>query len=122
MGLRGLDQLRRAISHERLDAYTTPTSVARAGKACLVAGSEAAMLEYLKEYMPDSWNRNDIRKIRFGEIMRGMELGGSYAFDKESYGRYYVQVHKVGLTTMEADFDEANANGHKFLMVETARS
>jgi hypothetical protein len=102
--------------------YAPSNALVCSNKACLVAGSEAAMLEYLKESMPDSWNRNDIRKIRFGEILRGMDRGGSYAFDKEAYGRYYVQACKQGLSTFDADFEEANTNGQRFLLVEAAFS
>ncbi len=103
-------------------AYAEPMAMVCTGKACLVAGSEVALLEYLKESMPNSWNRNVIRKIRFGEILQGMELGGSYAFDKEAYGRYYVQARKQGFSVLDADFEEAHANGQRFLMVETTLS
>ena len=47
------------------------------------------MRDYIKESMPDSWQRNVIKKIRFGEVLHGMVLGGAYAFDEEAYDRYW---------------------------------
>ena len=35
-------------------------------------------------------NQKDIiKKTRFGEIINGMRQGGAYAFDEESYNRFY---------------------------------
>jgi hypothetical protein len=102
-------------------AYAPPSAVVCIGKACLVAGSETTMRDYIKESMPDSWQRNVIKKVRFGSVIHGMNLCGAYAFDEEAYGRYYVLAKEEGLPALEADFEEAHARGQKFLMVETTR-
>lgn len=102
-------------------AYAPPNAVVCTGKACLVAGSETTMGDYIKESMPDSWQRNVIKKVRFGEVLHGMALGGAYAFDEEAYSRYYVLAREEGIPAWEADFEEAHARGQRFLMVETTR-
>ena len=68
------------------------------GKAMVVAGSE----DSLKSYMGDISDAAEIRrfkikKTRFGDIMNGMSMGGEYAFDKESYGRFLPLSKKAGL-------------------------
>ena len=103
-------------------AYVPPNAVVCTGRACLVAGSEATMRDYIKESMPDSWQRNVIKKIRFGELLHGMDLGSAYAFDEEAYGRYYALAREEGIPAWETDFEEARARGQRFLMIETTRS
>lgn len=48
--------------------------------------------------------RHTIRKTRFGEIMRGLNLGAAYAFDEASYGRFLPLGRAAGLALADADF------------------
>lgn len=55
---------------------------------------------------------------RFGEIMRGLQLGAAYAFDKESYGRFYPLARKEGLPVAEGDFKEQKSKDFWFFTVQ----
>ena len=57
--------------------------------ACVVAGSEAMMTKHIAEINLSNKSQITVKKTRFGEIVQGMRLGGKYAFDKESYSRFY---------------------------------
>ncbi len=57
------------------------------GDACIISGSEEMMRSYLCEI--DGGANFAIKKTRFGEIVEGIKRGGAYAFDKESYDRFY---------------------------------
>ena len=58
------------------------------GDACIIAGSEELMKTYLRKLSSCCFDRNIIKKTRFGEIINGIKLGGAYAFDQESYSRF----------------------------------
>jgi hypothetical protein len=100
-------------------AYSSPVSVACTGSehACVIAGSESAMRRYLSEL--DVEGRHTVRKTRFGEIIKGMMLGGAYAFDEESYGRFLPLGRDAGLPLAEADFKRS---GQRFFTVQVAPS
>jgi len=103
-------------------AFSAPTQVVCTGLACVIAGSEAAMKEYLRELDPGGRTGHTIRKTRFGEILQGLRLGGAYAFDSESYGRFYPLARMEGLEVKEANFEEARRRGDKFFTVQLAGS
>ena len=94
-------------------AYSSPQAVVCTGKACVISGSEQAMRTYLSE--PDTATRHTIRKTRFGEIMQGLSLGGAYAFDEESYGRFLPLGRAAGLALTDADFSR---HKERFLTVQ----
>ena len=88
-------------------AYFTPTRVVCVDvDACVVSGSSAAMEGYVVELDPAGAARVTVKKTRFGEIMEGLALGAAYAFDKESYARFYPLALEAGLPVAAADFDE----------------
>lgn len=58
------------------------------GDACIIAGSEELMKGYLRNLSGND-ERDVIQKVRFGEVLEGLRLGGAYAFDEESYGRFF---------------------------------
>jgi hypothetical protein len=103
-------------------AYAAPTQVVCTGDACVIAGSEAAMRRHLDELDPGGRISHTIRKTRFGEILQGLRLGAAYAFDSESYGRFYPLARMAQLDVQEADFDAANRRGDKFFTVQLAGS
>lgn len=84
--------------------------------ACLIAGSESSMKKYLTEIDQDKNKNLSIGKVRFGDILKAMELGARYAFDKESYSRFYPLGIKNKLMLAEADFNEEE--GKKFFTVQ----
>jgi len=99
-------------------AYLTKLQVVcTEGKACLIAGSEHSIKEYINEIHPGHASEHTIRKTRFGEIKQGLLLGAAYAFDKKSYGRFYPLAKKDGLNVQEADFSNQENKGNRFLLV-----
>ena len=84
--------------------------------ACLIAGSEKEMSRYLIDLEVENSSAITIRKVRFGDIIKGMKLGGKYAFDKNAYERFFPLGKKIGLQLVEADFNEEE--GRKFFTVK----
>jgi len=82
--------------------------------ACVVAGSSEAMARYLGEVAPDAGNVI-VSKTRFGDILRGLQLGAAYAFDKEAYARFYPLAYEAGLPVQPAQFDPQQ--GRRFFTV-----
>lgn len=59
-------------------AYFSPTQVVCSDvAACVVAGSIQAMEEYLAEIDPRRAPKATVKKTRFGEIKRGLQLGAA---------------------------------------------
>lgn len=77
-------------------SYTAAGNVSCDGDACIIAGSEELIKQYL-EKMPKSSQRDIIKKTRFGEIIEGLRRGGEYAFDEESYKRFlhFAKMNKM---------------------------
>jgi hypothetical protein len=85
--------------------------------ACVIAGSEQGMKEYLVEEVGQSSEEATIRKTRFAEIAQGLSVGAAYAFDRESYERFFPLARQAGLPVAEADFDDAESKGNRFFTV-----
>jgi len=85
------------------------------GDSCLIVGSIERMEEYLKEQGADK-NKFSIKKTRYGEIKRGIELGAAYSFDEEAYSRFYPIGKAEGLDLKEWDKNEAN-KGKKYVTI-----
>ena len=64
--------------------------------ACLIAGSEEAMREYVREFTGQTADKHTIRKTRFGEILDGIRIGAAYAFDEEAYSRFLPLARGAG--------------------------
>ena len=99
-------------------AYASPTEVVCTGKACVISGSQRAMCDYIAEIDPDGWKKNTIKKTRFGEILRGLQLGAAYAFDKESCAKFYPIARKEGLPVAEGDFKKQKSKDFRFFTVQ----
>jgi hypothetical protein len=80
-----------------------PNDVLCDGDACIIAGSELALRNYLSEMAPGEVGRYILKKTRFGEIMRGMHRGGAYAFDETAYSRFYPLAKCEAVTTGSED-------------------
>ena len=99
-------------------AYSSPTQVVCTDlDACVVAGSSRAMQEYIDEVDPRGANKTTIKKTRFGEILRGLGYGAVYAFDEESYARFYPLALDAGLSVSAADFEKQRREGNRFFTV-----
>lgn len=102
-------------------AYLSPMQVVCADvDACLVSGSSRGMEEYLAEIDPDGAAKVTVKKTRFGEILQGLQLGAAYAFDKESYARFYPLALDAGIPVAAADFEEQRHQGGRFVTVRLA--
>jgi len=101
-------------------AYLSPMQVVcTGGDACVVSGSQTAMEAYLVELHPAGAAKTIVKKTRFGEILRGLQLGAAYAFDKESYPRFYPLALEAGLPVAAADFEQRPQHT-RFLTVRLA--
>ena len=75
------------------------------------------MERYLADAHPDRAARATVQKTTFKEILRGLRLGAGYAFDKESYDRFYPLAREAGLPVEKADFEEGGKQGGRFFTV-----
>jgi len=78
-------------------AYTREGEVCCDGDACIIAGSEKPMKEYLRE-MGGDISKDIIKQTYYDEVITGIEKGGAYAFDKEAYDRFFciAELHGIG--------------------------
>jgi hypothetical protein len=98
-------------------AFLSPTEVVCDGDACVISGSEESMRNYLKSISPETCKQNTIKKTRFGEIIQGMKMGAPYAFDEQSYNRFFPLANRVGFTLREEDFSVPTKTGHHFVVI-----
>jgi hypothetical protein len=75
---------------------------------------------YLAESDPDGASKATVKKTRFGEILRGLQLGAAYAFDQESYAMFYPLARDVGIPVAAADFEGQRRKGSRFFTVRFA--
>lgn len=76
------------------------------------------MAKYLTEMGAGGSSQHTVRKTRFQEILQGLSLGAAYAFDEESYGRFYPLAREEGLPVVAADFAAARARGERYVTVQ----
>ena len=90
--IRGSDKVIGCFSYSRLgDVFCD-------GDACVIADTEEKIKDYLKELPGNSMDI--IKKTRFGEIVKGLRLGGAYAFDQGSYSRFFDLAKINGLNDL----------------------
>jgi hypothetical protein len=102
-------------------AFASPTEVVCTGDrgdACVISGSVRTMKEYVKEIDPDGQKKRTIKKTLFGEILSGLKLGAAYAFDEESYKKFYPLARKEGLNVSEADFNEMKSKNFRYFTIQ----
>ena len=105
-------------------AFASPTEVVCTGdrgNACVISGSVRAMKAFLKEIDPHDQKRHIVKKTRFGEILRGLNLGAAYGFDEEAYKKFYPLARKEGLPVGEANFNEMEDKNFQFFTVQLKR-
>ena len=96
-------------------ALASNESIVGTGSAALVTGSEVSVRRFVQEFDPITARDCTIHKIRFGEIVGGLNRGVPYAFDEESYARFYPLAIEVRLPVVEADFAAARQQGHRLV-------
>ena len=101
-------------------AYTPPMHVICDGDACVIAGSEAGMKRYAEAMVSGLLKGTRIKKTRFGEILKGLELGAAYAFDEEAYNRFHPLAKKAGLPMTPQDFSGPSPTGMHFVRIQLA--
>jgi hypothetical protein len=101
-------------------AYTPPMHAICDGDACVIAGSEAEMKRYVEAKVSGSLKGTRIKKTRFGEILKGLELGAAYAFDEEAYNRFHPFAKKAGLHMTPQDFSGPSPTGMHFVRIQLA--
>ena len=97
-------------------AFSSPTEVVCEGDACVISGSEQRMKNYVASLTQELSKKTTIKKTRFGEITKGMKMGAPYAFDEESYNRFYPLANKIGLNLKEEDFSQTET-GYHFMVI-----
>jgi len=98
-------------------AYLSPMEVICDGDACVIYGSEQAVHSYLQKISPETSKAITIKKTRFGEIIQGMKLGAPYAFDEQSYNRFYPLANRIGFNLKEEDFSVPTVTGFHFVVL-----
>jgi hypothetical protein len=101
-------------------AFASPTEVVCTGNACVISGSVRTMKAFVKEIDPEGLKKRTIKKTLFGEILNGLKLGAAYAFDEESYKKFYPLARKEGLYVAEASFEEMKSRNFRFFTVQLA--
>lgn len=102
-------------------AFASPNEVVCTGDrgdACVISGSPRTMKTYVKEIDPDGFRKRIIKKTLFEEILGGLKLGAAYAFDEESYKKFYPLARKEGLQVAKANFEEMKSKGILFFTVQ----
>ncbi|MEA3410900.1 MAG: hypothetical protein U9R74_05100 [Pseudomonadota bacterium] len=98
-------------------AFSSPTEVICEGDACVISGSEQGMRSYVASASTGLSQKTTIKKTRFGEIIKGMEMGAPYAFDEKSYNRFYPLANKIGFDLKEEDFSGETETGYHFVVI-----
>ena len=88
------------------------------GDACVIAGTEEKMREYISKMGSNEVSKYTIKKTRFGEIMTGIKLGAAYCFDEEAYNVFYPLAQKQGLDIGAEDFSGESPTGMHFVRVQ----
>ena len=98
-------------------AYISSTEVVCDGDACVISGSEQMMHNYIKSIGSGLVVNHTIKKTRFRDIIAGMKMGAPYAFDEESYNRFYPLANKIGFNLKMEDFSVSTETGSHFVVV-----
>ncbi len=85
--------------------------------ACVIGGTADAVRAYVWELDEANANTFAIRKTRFIDILRGMNRGGAYGFDREAYQRFFPLARGAGFPVVDGDFDKARVEGYRFFTV-----
>jgi len=89
-------------------------------EACIIAGSKGKIKKYVGEAPGIDHNSvPKIRKTTYGEIKKGLSMGGVYDFDEESFERFKQIAAKDGLSFHDFGQDKRN-NGRGIKLFRVA--
>jgi hypothetical protein len=54
------------------------------------------MTRYIVKLAGDSPSNYQVKKTRYGEIMKGMQMGGIYSFDQKAYNKFLPLLKAEG--------------------------
>ncbi len=97
-------------------AYFPDGNVVCDGDACIIAGSEAKMGDYVSRM--GLKGTPTVKKTRFGEIRKGLGLGAAYCFDEESYGRLQPHAAEAGIKAKPQNFSGETPTGLHFVRIQ----
>lgn len=90
------------------------------GESCIVAASEEKMQEYISRD-PNCRKFNfEFSKARFGHVNQVLRMGGAYAFDKESYSRFFPLGIQSGINLCpfpSIQYHNPNLNSQTFMSI-----
>ena len=105
-------------------SYSDKGTVFCDGDSCIIAGSKELMEEYIRKMScnQNSDERDVIKKTRFEEILKGLEHGAAYSFDKESYSRFFPIMRAKEVDDLPepnfVDGGSSSSSGISFIRVE----
>jgi len=98
-------------------AYINKETPLCSGDACVISSSEEEMYQYALGVNAEQIDLIKIRKVRFGDIFNGLQRGGAYAFNKESYERFFPLAKQKGLPVKEIDYKDAESKGKNLFII-----
>lgn len=78
------------------------------GDACVIANSEKALENYILKMGKGKITGYRIKKTRYGEILKGLQMGAAYAFDEKAYSVFYPLAKADSLKMFELFRTEDN--------------
>jgi hypothetical protein len=73
--------------------------------ACVIGSSKANIGKYITTLASQNIDEYIIKKTTFGEIFKGMMMGGVYALDEEAYKVYFPLAKAKGMNLAEFKID-----------------
>ena len=98
-------------------AYSEPGKVLLYQEACVVTGSEEFIRNYIRSLPHSPAKRMQISKMRFGELLDGLHSGAAYAFDRQSYGRFYNLARRSGIDDLDG-FPQSESDAFDLMKVQ----
>lgn len=100
-------------------AHDGPGEVFRFEEACVVAGSRERLRACIATH-PNLRNASlALAKIRFADVLAGLDAGAAYAFDEESFERFAPLARDAGIDVAET-FPRRDADALDFVKVRLA--
>jgi hypothetical protein len=100
-------------------AYVSPEEVLCDGDACIISASEAAIRDYQRAASGTNHAADlRVRKTRFGEILAGLAMGASYAFDPTTYDRFRPLALAEGLQFEPERLGVKDPGGFEFFRIQ----
>ena len=80
-------------------------------------GSEKKFQQHLSKNAPEKKSKANLKKIRFGEIIRAIQHDEKIVFDEESFNRFYPLGKQLGLYLEASSSNAQKRGGSNFYLV-----